>query len=122
MLNEGKLAKRMREEGQICCLCRIPLAPPHPLAERFCAKCGVPHRVYFHASHYSNFWFVQFLEEDLRTSFCGNLTYSTLAEIREVLRKFKGQCRPGRRIRIRYPPLEHRGMLRHTHAPTICRP
>ena len=59
------------------------------MAERFCAKCGVPHRVYFHASHHSNLWFVQFLEEDLRTSFCGNLTYSTLDEIREVLRRFK---------------------------------
>jgi hypothetical protein len=44
---------------------------------------------YFHASHYSNRWFVQFLEEDLRTSFCGNLTYSTLDEIRELLRLFK---------------------------------
>ena len=32
MLNEGKLATRMRLEGQICCLCRIPLAPPHPMA------------------------------------------------------------------------------------------
>ena len=59
------------------------------MAERFCAKCGVPHRVYFHASQYSNLWFVQFLEENLRTSFCGNLTYSTLDEIREVLRRFK---------------------------------
>jgi hypothetical protein len=49
----------------------------------------VPHRVYFHASHYGNFWFVQFLEEDLRTSFCGNLTYSTLDGIRELLRRFK---------------------------------
>jgi hypothetical protein len=28
-------------------------------------------------------------EEDLRTSFCGNLTYSTLDEIRELLRRFK---------------------------------
>jgi hypothetical protein len=78
MLNEGSLAKRMREQGQICCLCRVPLAPPHPMAERFCVKCGAPHRVYFHASNYGNFWFVKFLEEDLRTSFCGNLTYSTL--------------------------------------------
>jgi hypothetical protein len=89
MPNEGKLATKMRQEGRICCLCRIPLAPPHPIAERFCAKCGVPHRVYLHASQYSNLWFVQFLEEDLRTSFCGNLTYSTLDEIREVLRRFK---------------------------------
>jgi hypothetical protein len=89
MLNEGKLAKRMREEGQICCACRIPLAPPHPMTERFCVKCGAPHRVYLHATHYSDFWFVQFLEEDLRTSFCGNLTYSTVDEIRELLRRFK---------------------------------
>lgn len=58
------------------------------MAERFCDKCGVSHRVYFHASHYSNFWFVQFLEEDLRTAFCGNLTYSNLDEIRELLRRF----------------------------------
>jgi integrase/recombinase XerD len=39
--------------------------------------------------HACNLWFVQFLEEDLRTSFCGNLTYSTLDEIRELLRRFK---------------------------------
>ena len=64
----GTLAKRMREQGQICCLCRLPLAPPHPMAERLCAKCSAPHRVYLHASNYSNFWFVQLLEEDLRTS------------------------------------------------------
>jgi hypothetical protein len=64
-------------------------APPHPMAERFCVRCGAPHRVYFHASHYSNLWFVQFLEEDLRTSFCGHLTYSTVDEIRELLRRFK---------------------------------
>jgi hypothetical protein len=89
MLNEGTLAKRMREQGQICCLCRLPLAPPHPMAERLCAKCSAPHRVYLHASNYSNFWFVQFLEEDLRTSFCGNLTYSTVDEIRELLRRLK---------------------------------
>jgi hypothetical protein len=91
MLNEGTLAKRMREQGQICCLCRIPLAPPHPMEERFCAKCSVPHRVYFHASSYSKTatWFVQFLEEDLRTSFCGCLTYSNVDEIRELLRRFK---------------------------------
>ena len=89
MLIEGTLAKRMREQGQICCLCRLPLAPPHPMAERLCAKCSAPHRVYLHASNYSNFWFVQFLEEDLRTSFCGNLTYSTLDEIRELLRRLK---------------------------------
>jgi hypothetical protein len=89
MLNEGILAKRMREQGQICCLCRIPLAPPHPMKERFCVKCSVPHRVYSHTSHYCNFWFVQFLEEDLRTPFCGNLTYSNLDEIRELLRSFK---------------------------------
>ena len=89
MLNEGTLAKRMREQGQICCLCRNPLAPPHPMAERLCAQCSAPHRVYLHASNYSNFWFVQFLEEDLRTSFCGNLTYSTLDEIRELLRRLK---------------------------------
>ena len=89
MLNEVTLASRMREQGQICCLCRIPLDPPHPMAERFCAKCGVPHRVYLHASNYSNLCFVQFLEVDLRTSFCGNLTYSTLDEIRELLRRFK---------------------------------
>lgn len=36
----------------------------------------------------NNFWFVQFLEEDLRTAFCGNLTYSNLDEIRELLRRF----------------------------------
>jgi hypothetical protein len=59
------------------------------MSERFCVKCGVPHRVYFHASSYSNVWLVQFLEEDLRTSFCGNLTYSMLDEIRELLRRFK---------------------------------
>ena len=81
----------MRLEGQICCFCRIPLAPLRPMAKGFCAKCCIPHRVYFHASHYSNLWFVQFLEEDLRMSFCGNLTYSTLDEIREVLRRFKVQ-------------------------------
>jgi hypothetical protein len=51
MPNEGKLATRMRQEGRICCLCSIPLAPPHPMAERFCVKCGVPHRVYLHATH-----------------------------------------------------------------------
>lgn len=89
MLTEGTLAKRMREQGQICCLCRIPLAPPHPMAERFCVKCGAPHRVYLHSHHYGDFWFVQFLEEDLRTSFCGNLTYLTVDEIRELLRRFK---------------------------------
>jgi hypothetical protein len=60
MLNEGTLAKRMREQGQICCLCRIPLAPPHPMAERFCVKCGTPHRIYLHAHNYGNLWFVQF--------------------------------------------------------------
>ena len=59
------------------------------MAERLCAKCSAPHRVHLHASNYSNFWFVQFLEEDLRTSFCGNLTYSTLDEIRELLRRLK---------------------------------
>ena len=89
MLSEGTLARKMREQGRICCLCRTALAPPHPMAERFCVKCGVSHRVYLHARHYSDFWFVQFLEEDLRTSICGNLTYSTLDEIRELLRRFK---------------------------------
>jgi hypothetical protein len=59
------------------------------MAERFCVKCGVPHRVYLHATRHSSFWFVQFLEGDLRTSFCGNFTYSTLGEIRELLRRFK---------------------------------
>ena len=79
----------MREQGQICCLCRIPLAPPHRMAERFCVKCGAPHRVYLHSHHYGDFWFVQFLEEDLRTSFCGSLTYSTVDEIRELMHRFK---------------------------------
>jgi hypothetical protein len=93
MVNEGALAKRTREQGQVCCLCRIPLAPPHPMRERYCLKCGQPHRVYFHASHYGDLWYVQFLEEDLRTSFCGHLTYTTLDEVRALLQRLKTEER-----------------------------
>jgi hypothetical protein len=59
------------------------------MRERFCVKCGTPHRVFFHASQYGNLWFIQFLEEDLGTSFCGNLTYSTLDEVRDLLRRLR---------------------------------
>jgi hypothetical protein len=59
------------------------------MRERFCIECGTPHRIYIHATHHGNLWFVQFLEDDLRTLFRGNLTYSNLDEVRELLRRFK---------------------------------
>jgi hypothetical protein len=68
------------------------------MRERFCVKCGVPRRVYFRAHHYGYQWCVQFLEEDIRTSFCGKLTYSTLDEVRELLRKLKVSAEQGEKF------------------------
>jgi hypothetical protein len=84
MSSERASTTRMRERGQICCICLLPLAPPHPWRERRCPKCDHPHRVYLHASH-NHVWRVQFLEEDLRTGVGRMFTYSDLDSVRELL-------------------------------------
>jgi hypothetical protein len=56
----------MRERGQTCCICLIPLASQHPWRERRCLKCDHYRRVYLHAMERTG-WRVQFLEEDLKT-------------------------------------------------------
>src|ERR1700743_918741 len=88
MLNERTLATRIREQGQICCLCRLPLALPHPMAERFCAKCSAPHRVYLTraATAASGLFNCGGESPDIVLR---QLTHSALDERRETLRRFK---------------------------------
>jgi hypothetical protein len=74
----------MRQRGQICCICLIPLAPPHPSSERRCLRCDHPHRVFLHASH-NGVWRVHFLEEDLQTAIGRMFTYVHLDEVRYLL-------------------------------------
>ena len=84
MASERASTTRMRERGQICCICLLPLAPPHPWRERRCAKCDLPHRVYLHATE-RMLWRVQFLEEDLKTSVGKTFTYPNIDSVRELL-------------------------------------
>ncbi len=44
-------------------------------------------RVYLHTSEYNGHWWVQYLEEDLRTSFCRRFRYSSVDPVREILRR-----------------------------------
>ena len=84
MSKERASITRMRNRGQICSICLIPLVPPHPYRERRCAKCDHPHRVFLHASH-NGFWRVHFLEEDLRTSVGRMFSYTDLDDVRKLL-------------------------------------
>lgn len=84
MGSERASTTRMRERGQICCICLIPLAPPHPWRERRCLKCDHPRRVYLHALQRTG-WVVQFLEEDLKTPVGKMFTYANLDGVRELL-------------------------------------
>lgn len=74
----------MRERGQVCAICLIPLAPPHPYRERRCTKCDHPRRVFLHASH-NEFWRVHFLEEDWQTQIGKMFTYTDLESVRDLL-------------------------------------
>ena len=84
MGRERASTARMRECGQICCICSRSLGPPHPGRERRCPKCDHPHRVFLHASH-NAYWRVHFLEEDLQTGVGRLFTYINLDEVRYLL-------------------------------------
>jgi len=56
----------MRERGQICCACKVPLQPL-PVSERYCPSCAPIQRVYMHYQQVREGWRVTFLERDLTT-------------------------------------------------------
>jgi hypothetical protein len=85
MAGERAATTRMRERGQICCICGIPLAPPHPWRERRCPKCDRTQRVYLHSHQVRQFWVVQYLEADLRTPIGRMFHYAELERVRAIL-------------------------------------
>lgn len=47
----------------------------------------LPHRVYIHASQFADRWFVQYLEGDLKSPIGRLYTYSSIDQVREILRR-----------------------------------
>ena len=76
----------MREQGLICCLCKVPLQPP-PARERYCKRCEPRHKVYMSFMSRPEGWFCQFLEADLKTSLRRTFTFKDELKIIDMAKR-----------------------------------
>ena len=77
---------RMRERGQICCSCKVPLQPL-PASERYCARCAPVLRVYMHFHRAKEGWRVTFLEQDLKTSLKRRLVFQDPEKVIDLAKR-----------------------------------
>ena len=83
MGGERASTTRMREQGRICCSCKVPL-DPLPTRERYCGRCGPRHKIYMHFMLCKGGWRCQFLEEDLKTSLRRKFNFGDSSKVMEL--------------------------------------
>jgi hypothetical protein len=76
----------MRERGQICCSCKVPLQPP-PASERYCNRCVPGRRIYMHYQQMRAGWRVSFLEKDLKTALPRTFLFQDQQKVIEMAKR-----------------------------------
>ena len=93
MGGERASTARQRQEGKICCECRIPLAidPDREQGERLCPRCTekrIPKRkIFMSYALVKGIWHCQFLEADLKTSLPRKFSFASDEKLIELAKR-----------------------------------